>query len=126
MKVGVAYNMNKFRVLKRSQDFMARLAINSHHLSDPTNEFFRSIAAYYIIFFIYIVDVGSHWAVIYKNWPEINLILLPFSISSAALQCGGVYLSIGFQMKRIKALHIELQTIVNEGTLKMRNCLDEY
>lgn len=37
-------------------------------------------------------------------------------MSLAGLQCGGVYVSIGFQMKNIKKLQIELQTIVDEGT----------
>lgn len=35
--------------------------------------------------------------------------------SLAGLQCGGVYLSIGFQMKNIKKLYNELQTIVDNG-----------
>lgn len=108
--------MNKFRVLKRNQDLMAWLAINSHHLNEPKNEFFKSITAYYNTFFIY-AFFGTHWAVVYKMWPEINHIILPFSMSLAALMCGGVYFSIGFQMKKIKTLHIELQTIVNEGTI---------
>lgn len=33
----------------------------------------------------------------------------------AGLQCGGVYVSIGFQMKNIKKLHMELQAIVDKG-----------
>lgn len=108
-------NMNKFRVLERSQNFMTRLAISSHRLSDTTNEFFTRFMAYYITFLLYAFSV-THWAVVYKYWPDLSLVLHPFAMSLAGLQCGGVYVSIGFQMKNIKKLHIELQTIIDEGT----------
>lgn len=107
--------MNKFRVLARNQDYMARWAISSHHLDAPTNEFFKSITAYYVLFFIWIVDIGGHWTSVYLNWPDLSVVLQPFSISMAAIEIGGAYFCIGLSMKTIKALHNELQLLVNEG-----------
>lgn len=106
--------MNKFRVLERSQNFMTRLAISSHRLSEPTNEFFTRLMAYYITFLLYAFSV-THWAVVYKYWPDLSLVLHPFAMSLAGLQCGGVYVSIGLQMKNIKKLLIELQNIIDKG-----------
>lgn len=106
--------MKKFSVLERSQNFMTRLAISSHRLAEPTNEFFTRFMAYHITFLLYAFSV-THWAVVYKYWPDLSLVLHPFAMSLAGLQCGGVYLSIGLQMKNIKKLHNELQAIVDKG-----------
>lgn len=109
--------MKKFRVLERNQNFMTRLAISSHRLTDPTNEFFTRLMAYHITFLLYAFAV-THWAVVFKYWPDLSLVLHPFAMSLAGLQCGGVYLSIGFQMKNIKKLYTTLQNIINEGTMR--------
>lgn len=106
--------MNKFRVLERSQNLMTRLAISSHRLSEPTNEFFTRFMAYYITFLLYAFS-AANWAVVDKYWPDISLILQAFAMVLAGLQCGGVYVSIGFQMKNIKKLHMELQAIIDKG-----------
>lgn len=106
--------MKKFRILERSQNLMTRLAISSQCLTDPRNEFFTRLMAYYIAFLLYAFAV-THWAVVFKYWPDLSLVLHPFAMSLAGLQCGGVYLSIGFQMKNIKKLHIELQSVIDEG-----------
>lgn len=122
--------MNKFRVLERSQNFMTRLAISSHRLSEPTNEFFTRFMAYYITFLLFAFSAASG-GVVYKYWPDLSLVLQGFAMVLAGLQCGGVYVSIGFQMKNIKKLNNELQTIVDKGMkficsskLLQTNCLN--
>lgn len=99
--------MNKFRVLERSQNFMTRLAISSHRLSDPTNEFFTRLMAYYITFLLYAFAV-THWAVVFEYWPDISLVLHPFAMSLAGLQCGGVSLLLLFFLKLLIILHLEI------------------
>lgn len=107
----------KFRVLAYNQDFMARLGIHSHRLTDPTNEFFKSFATYYNLFIGITFNVIGSTVMVYKYWPDLDIILEPCTIVMGGLQCVGLYLSIGLKMEVIKMLHLQLQKIVDQGKL---------
>lgn len=106
--------MAKFKVLKFNQILMSWQGIHSHRLTEPTNEFYRSLSSYYVVFTLFAFVITSAVR-IYGYWPDIESILKPCSVAFGGVQCAGMFISIGFQMKRIKALHLELQGIIDEG-----------
>ena len=109
--------MAKFKVHKYNQAFMARLGIHSYNLNDPANEFFKSIATFYNLITATVFFVTSSAAFVYLNWPNLEIVLEPFLIVLAGVQYGGMFLSVGLNMKKVKLLHITLQKIVDEGRL---------
>lgn len=107
--------MAKFKVLKNNQIYMSWLGIYSHHLTDLTGEFFKSIATY-CIFIALISVVITSWLYCIKNWEtDVKSALDAFKIVFSALQCIGMYVSIGLKMIQIKILHLKLQKIVDES-----------
>lgn len=107
--------MAKFRVLKSNQDIMARFGIHSHRLTEPVNEFFRSIMTYFMLFHIGALCIGSSCVFIHQHRSDLELALATCSIVVAGFQCGGMFLSVGLKMITIKALHLKLQDVVNKG-----------
>lgn len=103
--------MSKFNVLKYNQAFMAWLGIYSHNLLEPTNEFFKSFVAYFIVINLLTGLYGSA-AFAEKNR---SALLSAMKICMAAVQSIGSFLNIGLKMRKIKALHLALQQFVNEG-----------
>lgn len=110
------FKMAKFKVLKYNQTLMSWQGIHSMNLTQPTNEFHRSLSSYYIAFTLFAFVITSAVR-IYGYWPAIELILKPCSVAFGGVQCVGMFISIGLQMKRIKALHLELQRIIDEGIM---------
>lgn len=100
---------------------MARIGIHSHHLSEPTNKFFNSFVSYYYLFVFVVLLIVASAVNAYKNWPQIDIISEPCLIIIAGIQVTGMYLTVGFKMKQVKTLHIELQRIVDKGnTFEMK------
>lgn len=106
--------MAKFKVLKYNQMLMSWQGIHSHRLSEPTNEFHRSLSSYYVVFTLFAFVIASAVR-IHSYWPEVEPILKPCSVAFGGVQCVGMFISIGLQMNRIKALHLELQRIIDKG-----------
>lgn len=106
--------MAKFKVLKYNQVLMSWQGIHSMNLAEPTNEFLRSPSSYYVTFTLFAFVVSSAVR-IHGYWPEIALILKPCSVAFGGVQCVGMFICIGSQMKCIKTLHLELQRIIDEG-----------
>lgn len=107
--------MEKFEVLMYNQMLMSKIGIYSYHLTDQTNEFFKSFATYYMLFSVFVIDTAASAMGIYENKDNLELVLEATLTVIAGIQCGGMYLSIGFNMKSVKALHLILQGIVDEG-----------
>ena len=110
--------MAKFKVLKYNQMLMSRQGIHSHRLTEATNEFHQSLSSYYVIFTLFAFVITSAVR-IHSYWPEIEPILKPCSVAFGGVQCVGMFICIGLQMKHIKLLHLELQRIVDEGILSV-------
>lgn len=106
--------MFKFKVLESNQRVMAWIGIHSHRLTEPTNEFFKSVASLYILFTVGFFIFGSIMYVV-LNWPHYDAISEPCLIAVGCLQVGGMFLGIGLKMKKIKLLHLRLQEMVDEG-----------
>lgn len=112
--------MSKFKVLKYNQALMNWQGIHSHRLAEPTNEFLKKAGSYYVMFILFAFVIASA-VKIYGYWPEVEPILKPCSVAFGGIQCVGMFICIGIQMKNIKELHLELQQIVNEGLTRQLN-----
>lgn len=93
---------------------MVRLGVYSHNLLGKTNEFFKSIGSYVILIHLLLAMISSS-AFIYKNPTDFQAALDSFVIIIAVCQAFGAFLNIGLKMMNIKALHLKLQEIVDEG-----------
>lgn len=106
--------MAKFKVFKYNQAYLARLGVYSDAITEPTNEFFKSIAAYYILI-VGMCTITSSAVYVYANTDKFGDTLDPCSIVISGITCACMYLNIGLKMIKAKALHIKLQDIVDEG-----------
>lgn len=103
-----------FKVLKHNQTLMAWLGIHSYRLTETNNEFFKSFGTYYILFSIVSVFmISSAYTALFSF--EFQTVIQAWLLVVAGLQSGGMFLSIGLQMKKIKMLQSKLQEIVNKG-----------
>lgn len=50
----------------------------------------------------------------FRHFPELDLILEPLLIIIAGMQSGGMFLSIGLSMNKVKALYLTVQKIVHD------------
>lgn len=105
----------KFIVLEFNQNFMAFIGISSHQLTEPSNEFFRSIAAYFILFNLLGWCIVSSSVFVYQNIENLELALVTALIIVAGFQSGGMFLAVGLKMAAVKMVHLRLQEIVNAG-----------
>lgn len=107
-------NELSFKVLKHNQSLMEFIGIHSYHLTEPTNDFFKSFGTYYILFSIVSVFlISSAYTAIFSS--EFQTGIQAWLLVIAGLQSGGMFLSIGLEMQRIKTLQLKLQAIVDEG-----------
>lgn len=106
--------MVKFKVLQTNQVFMTSLGIHSKHLTEPSNEFFKSIISYLILAAL-IYSLILSIAQIYVSWSDVTSRLSAMLMAFCACQAIGMFLSIGLNMKKVKELHLQLQAIVDDG-----------
>lgn len=109
--------MSKIQVLEYNQRFMAPLGLYSFRLTEPTNEFYTAIVPYYIQFFNIIFLIMSTALFTFQNLSQINIALQNVSLFTAGIQCAGMYICLGMNMKKVKLLHLRLQAIVSAGIL---------
>lgn len=107
--------IKKLHILEFNQNFMARIGINSHDLTESKNEFYRSIAAYFILFNLIVLCVISTSVFAYQNLDNLELALLTALVIVAGCQSSGMFLSVGLNMTTVKKLQLQLQDIVNNG-----------
>lgn len=105
--------MAKFNVLERNQAFMARLGIYSYRLTEPTIEFFNSIGTYYIFISLSVPILLFMLVLYHTEYTELDIILDAVFVIIALSQCLGAFISIGVNMKKVKVLHLKLQSIVD-------------
>lgn len=118
MESDTKMNSNKkFQILALNQKIMVWMGIHSYRLTEPTNEFFYSFISYYNLLAAYGFLFASSAVVVYENWPNLDIILQPFSIVMAGYQVGGMFLSTGLKMKTVKLLQLKLQQTVDEGII---------
>lgn len=113
--------MADFKVFAYNQAIMTRLGIYSHRLSEPTDIFFKSFVPYFNLSFLGI-NIIFCGVLIFRGWPNLDLILEPLLIIIAAVQSGGMFLSVGLNVESVKLLHLSLQKVVDdEGSCSFLN-----
>lgn len=106
--------MAKFHVLKYNQWIMNKFGIYSYRLTEPSNEFFKSIRSYYILFTIFVINFIPCAVYVYLHWPNFEVIFETMLCACGNIQTLGMFFNIGLQMKKIKVLHLKLQKMVDE------------
>lgn len=111
--------MAKFKIMSHNQKLMAWMGIHSYRLTEPTNEFFDSWATFYILCSLTVCVVSTS-AYAYKISSQIGATIDLCYLIIASFQACGMYITIGFHMKKVKVLHLELQAIVDEGDVHFK------
>lgn len=114
-------SMQKFKVLEYNQILMAWIGIHSHHLTKPTNEFFKSPVTYYVLFITIVFSIISCAVYVFKNVSDFRSSLGACLVVIAGFQKGGLFLSTGLNMKKLKVLHLKLQEIIDKGTISQES-----
>lgn len=107
--------MSRFNVLEGNQKYLARLGLKTHH-SEQNMAFLKSIFTYCNLFFAFGVFGMSNIMLARKSWPQLDAVLGAVSLIAPGLQLAGMFLSLGFNVKAIKAFYLELQKFVDEET----------
>lgn len=110
--------MSKFRVLQSNQAYMAKIGIYSYRLTEPTNEFFSSIATYFMLFFMFTFNECASAMWILRHSDQLIPILDTCKVIIISSQAVGMFISIGLKMTKVKKLHLQLQRIVDDGSQK--------
>lgn len=103
-----------FQVLKYNQAIMAPFGIYPYRMTGPCNEFYTSFGSYYIITFLMAFLVLSS-ILVSKNIENTALALEVSCTIIGEMQAAGMFMSIGLQLKNIRALHITLQDLIDKG-----------
>lgn len=103
-----------FEVLARNQALMIRLGLSSDRLTDDTSEeFFKSFVPYFNFTFLSINLIFCAMVII-QEFPDLDLVLEPLIVFIGGMQGGGMFLSVGLNLKNVKALYLAVQKIVND------------
>lgn len=105
--------MAKFEVLKLNRLLMLYAGIHSNNLHEPTNEFFRSKSAYYIVCNL-IVGLTANLLLMY-NSPDFSSMIRISYVALGTFQAFCLFVSVGIRLKDVKKLHLEMQAIIDEG-----------
>lgn len=108
--------MRNFQVLKTNQAIMVWLGLYSYRLNESINEFFYSKSTYYVLINMIFTLISSA-TYIYQTSYQVEVTLQLWLIIIGGVQCVGMFLSIGCQMKQVKALHLKFQEIVDAGLI---------
>lgn len=123
-RVGENSNKNefKFKVLKHNQSLMAWLGIHSYRLTEPSNEFYKSFGTYYILISIVSVFlISSAYTALFSS--DFQTVIQAWLLVVAGIQSGGMFISIGLEMKTIKRLQLKFQEIVDKGEALFHGCV---
>lgn len=122
----MAKSQSKLKVFKQNHALMTKLGIHSYHLTEPTNDFFKSIGTYVFLIIIVVFYVIETAAYIILKTEDFRDAMDPCFVLIGGLQLGGMHVGFGLKMRKVKAVHLILQEIVDEGifqiyTLSYRN-----
>ena len=102
-----------FKVLARNQALMIRLGLSSDRLTESSNEFFQSFVPYFNFTFLSINLIFCAMVII-QSFPNLDLVLEPLIVFIGGMQGGGMFLSVGLNIKNVKALYLDVQKIVHD------------
>lgn len=108
--------MVKIEVHKYNRAYMAPLGVHSYKLQEPTIEMFDRVCIY-IGVIVLTFSLTSTTVYFYQNMHEVKEALESFKIFVGGSQSGVCALAVGFQMRKIKILHMKFQELVDEGEI---------
>lgn len=109
--------MTKFKVLKSNQTYMTYLGVYTKRLTEPINELHKSIFCY-CLFVIMSISATGCATFIYRDPTNVKAALRATKTCCGIFQCTGMFIGVGCKMIKVKALHLRLQQIVDEGICK--------
>lgn len=107
--------IGKFQVLEYNRISMGWLGMHVKNLHDPTNEFFNSFISYYVLFIVISFTIMSSVVYMYLNKSHFEIISESSLVAIAGIQVAGMFLTIGMNNQKVKALFLKLQNIVDKG-----------
>lgn len=107
--------MMEIKVHKYNQFYMWILGIHSFDVHKPTIDSYKSPLVYYGTF-VGLFALVSSVMFFYEHLYEVKEALEAFKIFAAGFQSISCSYIMVFKMKKVKALHVKLQKIVDEGT----------
>lgn len=105
--------MAKLKVLDKNRTLMSAIGLYPNRLTELTNEFFESFSNYFILFNVIFIIISCA-VFLLNNGSDFGAALKAFLCIITGIQCGGMFLSIGLNMIKVKTLHLKLQEIVDD------------
>lgn len=108
--------MFKFTVLKYNKFVLTHLGILSEQLPSETctrSDFFKRPSSYYILLTMTALVVASVMFVL-QNVSQFDVALRTCAIAIGTSQSIGMYFCFGINLRKINALHLKLQAIIDE------------
>lgn len=103
------------QVFEYNQKWLIWLGLSSNRLHEPTNDFYKSINAYIMLITMTISMPICGTYGLYRSRGYLEEMFQAFYIVSAGIQCVGSYMAVGNNMKLVKSLINDLQTISDNG-----------
>lgn len=113
------------KVLVFSQKYMTLCGISSHKLHDPTNEFYRSIVAYSIIFGLFAL-VAAAAVYIFNHFTDLDTTTNSYIVLSACGATAASFIAVGINIKSVKLFYIELQRLIDGGKIVIPSNLNQF
>lgn len=110
--------MKKFNILQSNHLLMTPFGLYSDRLTEPTNEFFKSIGAYFVLTATMLTVIASIIGI--TKSVDYRFILDAILIVIAMTASFFVFLTAGMKMKEIKELHLRLQSVIDTGMIFSR------
>lgn len=112
----------QMKTLENNQFFMCLLGISSKRLTEPTNEFLKSINSYVILFGLAGLMFTCSFASTIIYIDNITLALRTVVLIIGSAQCLGSFICIGLKMKEVKQIFITIQEHVDNS----KHCLISF
>lgn len=104
--------MAEFEVHKYNQAYMSLLGIHSYKPSEPTLDLFKKVFPYYAFLVTTFAIESSFMFII--NSHETKDAIESFKIVAGGFQSATCFFVVGFQLEKIKILHLKLQGIADD------------
>lgn len=111
-KAKLKKDLNIFETIR---PLMVRFGVHSYNLSDPRNGFFKSFGCYYMFINAFLWMTISSAIFVYKHIADFEQVSEPCLVIFGGFQMGSMFFSLGLSGAKIKALHIELQNLIDQS-----------
>lgn len=108
--------MKRFNVLESNRKLLFHLGLYPK-LTGPPNEFLKSVTAYHILMIAFVFFIISSMMFVIQNLEQnIGVAIETFIMVIGGIQFGGMFLNVRLNSKTVKALHLKIQEIIDDGS----------